>query len=97
MAYKKAQKPGVLLYWEVFDAFEAMLDGDAKRMLSAIRMYAQYGELPNFDDNPGLRMAWVLTKSKLDKDSARYEEICRKRSEAGKSGAATKWGDDQNR
>lgn len=75
------EKPGVMLYWETFDALERMVDGQAKKMLIAIRLYAQHGELPNFEDDPVLDMAWTLLRPKLDTDETRYREKCEKNRE----------------
>lgn len=72
-------KPGVLMYWETFDALEKLVDGKAKKMLRAIRLYAQYGENPDFSDDPALDMAWTFMRPKLDRDSERYKENGHKR------------------
>lgn len=79
----KAQ-PGIMLYWEAFDAIEAMLDGDAKRMLKAIRMYAQYGEEPDFANNPSMKMAWYFMRGSIDRDKGKYAHIRAINSEKGK-------------
>lgn len=92
MAYKKKEKPGVMLYWKTFDALEKLVDGEAKKMFVAIRRYAQYGELPDFSDNPVSDMAWALLKPELDADNERYEETRRKRAENGAKGAESRWG-----
>lgn len=36
MAYKKKEKPGIMLYWDAFNALEDMVDGEAKQMLRAM-------------------------------------------------------------
>lgn len=92
MAYKKKEQPGIMLYWEVFDAFEDMLDGEAKQILRAMRMYAQYGEAPSFENSPALRMAWSFMRPYIDRDTARYKENSVKKSEAGTKSAETRWG-----
>lgn len=92
MAYKKKELPGIMLYWEVFDAIEDMLDGEAKQILRAMRMYAQYGEVPEFENSPALRIAWSFMKSYIDRDAQRYIENSEKKSLAGKKSAETRWG-----
>lgn len=92
MAYKKKEKPGIMLYWTAFDALEDMVDGEAKEMLRAMRMYAQYGETPDFSDTPSLRTVWIFMKDFLDRDDANYNEICKKNSENGKRSAEKRWG-----
>ena len=96
MAYKKKEQPGILLYWEVFDAFEDMLDGEAKQILHAMRMYAQFGEVPSFSDSPALRMAWAFVRPTLDRDAKRYAATSEARSQAGNKSAAARWGEDES-
>jgi hypothetical protein len=91
MAYKKKEKPGIMLYWDAFNALEDMVDGEAKQMLRAMHLYARYGELPDFGSNPALRMAWVFMKSYIDRDSCRYEEVSEQKSQAGEKGAQVRW------
>ena len=77
-----------MLYWETFDVLESLVDDEAKRMLSAIRQYSQYGALPNFSDSAILNTLWLLIRPKLDADTERYEHIREKRREAGLASAA---------
>lgn len=86
MAYTKKENPGIMLYWSAFDALEEMVDGEAKQMLRAMRMYAQYGETPDFSGSPSMKMAWCFMKDHIDRDRERYEEIRQQRSESGKKG-----------
>ena len=65
-------KPGVMLYWPTFDVLEKMASGDAKTMLSAIRKYAQYGEMPEFEEYSALDIMWPIIRDAIDKDEARY-------------------------
>lgn len=76
---KPKGRPGVLLYWETFDALEKLVDGKAKMMLRAIRQYAQHGESPDFSEDPALEMAWTFMKPRIDADAERYEENSLKR------------------
>ncbi|MGI6014262.1 MAG: DUF6291 domain-containing protein [Oscillospiraceae bacterium] len=80
------EKPGVMMYWETFDVLEALLDGQAKTMLHAIRHYSQYGEVPDFGDDTILATLWMLFQPKLDADNERYERIREARIEAGRKG-----------
>ena len=68
------EKPGVMMYWETFDVLEALLDGQAKTMLRAIRNYSQYGEVPDFGEDTILTTLWMLFQPKLDADNERYEQ-----------------------
>lgn len=82
------EKPGVMMYWEMFDVLESLLDGQAKTMLQAIRSYSQYGEVPNFNEDALLATLWMLVKPKIDADSIRYERIIEQKRMAGRASAA---------
>lgn len=82
------EKPGLMMYWEMFDVLESLLDGQAKTMLHAIRNYSQYGQIPTFDADSILSTLWMLVKPKIDADNERYARIIDKRRQAGKASAA---------
>lgn len=82
-----SERPGVMFYWDMFDVFETLLDGEAKTMLIAIRNYSQYSETPDFGDNRLLATLWVLIRQKMDADAEKYRDTCAKRAEAGKKSA----------
>lgn len=86
MAYTKKESPGIMLYWSAFDALEEMVDGEAKQMLRAMRMYAQYGEMPDFNGNPSMKMAWCFMKDQIDRDKGRYDQIREKNAANGQKG-----------
>ena len=77
-----------MMYWEMFDVLESLLDGHAKMMLKAIRNYSQYGEIPDFTGYPMLSTLWMLVKPKVDADAERYERTIEQRRNAGKVSAA---------
>lgn len=82
------EKPGVMMYWEMFDVLENLLDGQAKTMLQAIRCYSQYDTDPDFAGDTLLATLWMLVKPKIDADSQRYERIIEQKRQAGKASAA---------
>ena len=84
------ERPGVLLYWEIFDVLESLFDDEVKTMLLAIKNYSLYGTMPDFSDNRILTALWVLVQRRLDADAEKYNNICSKRAEAGKKGAEQK-------
>lgn len=57
-------------------------------LLTALMMYVSGNELPDMDGIT--QMAFSFIKSQIDRDAEKYEEICRKRSEAGKTGGRPK-------
>ena len=76
------EKPGIMMYWEMFDVLESLMDGQTKTMLRAIRSYSQYGEVPDFANDALLATLWMLVKPKIDADSDRYEKIRKQRTDA---------------
>lgn len=88
---KEKEKPGIMMYWEMFDVLEILIDGQAKTMLRAIRNYSQYGEAPDFENDKLLETLWMLVKPKIDADSDRYEQIREQRRKAGKTSAEKRY------
>lgn len=84
---KAKEKPGVMLYWSMFDVLESLLDGQTKTMLHAIRNYSQYGEVPNFGSDTTLTTLWLLVKPQIDADTERYERVREQRRLAGLASA----------
>lgn len=82
----KGEKPGIVIYWDIFDMLERTKGDQTKRLLKAIRNFGQYGEIPNFEDDDGLNFVWPTIEQKIIADGERYEEIKQKRAEAGRKG-----------
>lgn len=77
-------KPGVMIYFETAKAIKG-LDYETKgRLFEAIMEYAEFGASPVFDGV--LSAVWPFVADKIDRDSARYEEIRQARVEAGRKG-----------
>lgn len=72
---KKKEKPGVMMYWPMFDVLESLEAGQSKTMLKSIREYSQHGIEPDFGNDSILKALWVLTKPQIDADTERYETI----------------------
>ena len=75
-------KPGVMVYWETFEALDRLKPEKLKTMLKAMRNFAQYGEVPDFSDDDMLEFAWPLIEQKLVADSERYSDIVNKKRRA---------------
>lgn len=76
-------KPGVVVYWDTFDALDKLKPEKVKIMLKAMRNFAQYGEVPDFGDDDMLEFAWPLIEQRLVSDSERYNKIVNKKVIAG--------------
>lgn len=87
-----AERQGVMIYNEVFDAVRSLPLEDVGRLFLAIGDYSHYGVLPEFDG--ALNMAWKFIQPKVDRDRVKYEEkvlrntysaYCGKQKKAGKT------------
>lgn len=72
------KKPGVMIYWEMFDMLQALPPKQMRQMLAAICSYARYGVEPEEVKKPAFLALWTLTRQRIDADSERYETICSK-------------------
>lgn len=76
------QKPGTMIYWEMFDVLERLKPEKALSALTAIRQYAQYGQEPAFDNDDTLAVIWPIFAQKIAADNERYIQKCKKATEA---------------
>lgn len=88
------ERPGVLLYWETFEALENedLSDRDVRRVLVSMHRYARYREVPDFSDSQACRVAWSFIKAKIDADEKRYEQVKATR----KAAAEKRWNDSKH-
>ena len=71
----------LFLYYDWITAFEALSPAELGRLTMCALKYSAYGEESELTGNE--RFTWPLIKSQIDRDNARYEEISKKRREAG--------------
>lgn len=71
-----ADRPGVMVYFEVLDALDVLEDTDKGRLFEGILRYGRDGEVPDFTGP--LMAVWALIKNRLDRDSQRYADRCEK-------------------
>lgn len=69
-------KTYVALYYTYRDQLVALSDAERGQLLIALLDYAKDGYVPVFEG--ALQMAFLFIKSQIDRDSARYDERCRK-------------------
>ena len=81
-------KDSFILYTEQKEVIDKLTDEQAGKLIKAIYEYVSTEKMPKLD--PLLDIAITPIKQNLDKNADKYEEIKRKRSEAGKIGAETK-------
>ena len=72
----------------------AMLSAeDQSRVLMAMIDY-QNGETADLSDSPAAEMAFEFIRLKMDEDRGKWEDTCRRRAEAAKRAAETRWNSD---
>lgn len=65
-------RPGVMLYFDVLPALDALPKAAAGELLTKALHYAQDGLDPVFDD-PALVFAWSFLKTSIDRDGVAYD------------------------
>lgn len=85
-----AEKNSFVLRNEYLDIFTDLSDNQAGVLIKAVYKYAAAKEMPEGLKDVEVKMAFKFIKKDIDYDTAKYEELCEKRSEAGKSGGRPK-------
>ena len=83
----------IVFYRDWYDAISELPPEERVQAYDAVFLYAFKGETPT---NKLIRGITALMRSAIDRDSERYQEICKARSEAGKKGMAKRWGNKGN-
>lgn len=79
-----ADKKSFVLYTEYEENLEDLPDVELGQLFRAIFSYVNRGVVPEL--SPSSKMAFSFIRKDLDRNQAKYEEICRKRKEAGSKG-----------
>ena len=74
----------VCLYHSYLDAIQALGDAERGRLLTAMLEYSLTGTTGHLGGNE--RFIFPMVKAQIDRDKAKYQETCLKRSESGKLG-----------
>lgn len=85
-------KDSFVLYHDIREPLELLTMEERGEIFSAILDYSEYGTVPDFGNNAGLKMAFAFIKTALDRDSAKWEKKIKARSEAGKKGMESRYG-----
>ncbi len=83
----KREKNSFILFYEWEDSIRSLTDEQAGQLLRALFAYEKRGEQYTGSD-PAVALAMGFLYASLDRNREKYEEICRKRSAAGKKGGA---------
>lgn len=85
-----AKMKTVMLFTEWKEPLSILSLEQKGKLLDALLDYPDSGA-PKFDE-PLLSMAWAFMDRALEQNKQRYNDICEKRSEAGKRGNEKRWG-----
>lgn len=82
-------RPGFMIYFNDWDMPRKILDAENfKSFFDAVFNYAQDGEIPPEFDSQTVQVFFDSFATKLNMDNERYQDVCRKRSEAAKKSHA---------
>ena len=80
------QKNSFVLFHEIRPILELLDDEARGRLFLALLNYSEYGEVPAFTGE--LNMAFLIITGSMNRMYEKWEQTCRRRSEAGKKSAA---------
>ena len=78
------EKKGFVFYYDYQQHLELLSDAERGKLLIALLEYGKNGTMPQLDG--AALMAFSFIKAQKERDAAKYAEVCKKRSEAGKKG-----------
>ena len=70
------ERPGVMVYFHLFDMLKCLDTGQVGEMMLALMAYAREGVEPAFAEQV-MQVVWIGMKNAADQDKDRYEERCR--------------------
>lgn len=71
---KAKERPGIMIYFDMAEPLKRLDHTGKGKLLEAMLNYGQYGEVPDFDGDVVLLMAWEFICPKLNADGRRYRE-----------------------
>lgn len=84
-----ARKNSFILYTDNAKQINLLNDAQAGLLFKALLAYAQTGEEGSFQDGM-VNMLYSILTAQMERDAAKYQEICEKRKEAARKGGAPK-------
>lgn len=89
------EKKSFLLYMDREKEISMLSNEQGGILLKAIFQYARTGIAVEISD-PVVKVVFSILATQIDEDGRKWEEKRQKRSEAGKKGMATRWGNNKN-
>lgn len=84
---KKKERPGIMFYHDDWRIAQKMLNNDELGFLTRVVLeYSENGTLPNDFPNDKVEATFGFISNKVLRDIENYNEVCQKRSIAGKAG-----------
>lgn len=77
-------KKSIIIYADCIAILEDLTYEQAGRLFKAILSYVNDEPVTEIEGDPAIKMAFKVLKTQIDRDAEKYDEICKKRSEAGK-------------
>lgn len=77
-------KKSIIIYADCIAILEDLTYEQAGRLFKAILSYVNDEPVTEIEDDPAVKIAYKVLKTQIDRDTVKYEEICKKRSEYGK-------------
>lgn len=84
-------KRAIMLHYDSIEQLELLNDEERGRVLLDLLKYARDGQVPEYTE-PSMKMMFSILKQRTDAEAQKYEEICKKRSQAGIKGNAVRYG-----
>lgn len=89
------KRDSFVLFTEQKEIFDMLTDEEAGKLIKAIYHYVDTREVIKLDDK--LQIAMITIKQSIDKNFKKWEETKEKRSNAGKKGMDSRWGNDEQK
>lgn len=86
---RKEKRHSFIVYTEYREFIEELDDSETAELFRAIMSYADGEGMPEFSDRH-IKAVFRMIANQMDRDTDKYNDICKKRSEAGKKGVAAK-------
>lgn len=85
-----SEPKGFFTYFHHAPILDALSDEQAGQLYKALMHYGSDGEVTDFSDDQALAITFSVFRNEINRNFERYQEICEKRSEAGKKGGRPK-------
>ena len=79
------KESSIVFYLDWINHLSLLSSGDAMAVLQAIKIYLETGEVTSLSD--AANMAFAFIRAQIDRDNKKWEDVRRKRREAGRLGA----------